>query len=352
MGIRVSIKNYNFIQLIFLFFAVSLSAQTNSSAENSAYWSLNGGINNSFIDVNGASFGLIAEPRFDLPYNLMIGSKNGINFSTDKIVSLETQIYLRWNFLRLPFAEQEPKRSLDFFIQGGAGFIGALNGPEYLYDHNNIIHSRSSLLGDFTVGLTIPLPSMWQIEPSFRVGYPFILGFAVTAGYKFPLTRETSREIVREVETIREVERVSQEVIVRTEYIEVVNRLMITQIEYILFAGDISAYNVNLDADARSLNDLVIKEVVKMLLENPDLRANIEGHANPVTGDPDEVQILFALSSNRAHEVARLLRERGVSEDQMVVVAFGAGKVLTTERALWNMNRRVEIILYQVERNQ
>ncbi|MCL2276936.1 MAG: OmpA family protein [Treponema sp.] len=351
MEIKVSIKKYNFALLLFSLLTAVLSAQTGSSSSNLSYWSLNAGVTNSFIDVNGSSFGLIAEPRFDLPYNLMIGSKNGINFSTDKIITLETQIYLRWNFLRVPSGSASPRRSLDFFIQGGAGFIGALNGPDYIPNHNNIIHSRSSLLGDFSLGLTIPLPSMWQIEPSFRGGYPFIWGFALTAGYKFPLGREITRETVREVETIREVER-AQEVIVRTEYIEVINRLMITQIEYILFAGDISAYNVNLDSDARSLNDLVINEVVKMLLDNPDLRANIEGHANPVTGDPDEVQILFALSSNRAHEVARLLRERGVSEEQMVVVAFGAGKVLTTDRLHWNMNRRVEIILYQTERNQ
>ena len=366
MKIKIVFGKLVLFILTFFLLINGLFAQTESSTRNLTYWSLNGGVHTSNILVDAFSFGLVVEPRFDLPWlNLMIGSKNGISVSTDKIISLEAQVYLRWNFLRFPAGNFG--RTLNVFVQGGVGFLGSLKGP---YDRFDVRDSRSSILGDLTLGVTIPFSSRWQIEPAVRGGFPFMFGAALTAGYRFPLTKETFHystaetvhetvrevetirevELVREVEVLREIETVRQEYITRTEYVDVINRLMIAQVEYILFAGDISRYNVNLDADARSLNDLVLNEVAKMLIENPDFRANIEGHANPVTGDPDEVQILFALSSNRAHEVARLLRERGVREDQLIVVAFGAGKVLATDRAHWNLNRRVELIIYQAER--
>jgi len=367
---KMIFKRKVFMLFSFFLFISGLYAQTESYTRDVSNWYLNGGVSMNDILVEGFSFGLVAEPRFELPwFNLMIGSKNGISLSTDRIIALEAQVYLRWNFLRFPAGNFG--RTLNVFVQGGAGFIGALKGP---YDRFDVRDSRSSILGDLTLGVTIPFSSRWHIEPAVRVGYPFMYGVAVTTGYRFPLKQETFNdtvketvhetvvetirdvetirevEVVREVEMLREIETVRQEYITRTEYVEVINRLMIAQVEYILFAGDISRYNVNLDADARSLNDLVLNEVAKMLIENPDFRANIEGHANPVTGDPDEVQILFALSSNRANEVARLLKERGVREEQLIVVAFGAGKVLATDRAHWNMNRRVELIIYQAER--
>ena len=62
----------------------------------------------------------------------------------------------------------------------------------------------------------------------------------------------------------------------------------------------------------------------------------------------EEIQFLSALSANRANEVARLLVERGVSEEQLIVVALGATRVMTRDRAIWNMNRRVELIVIQV----
>jgi outer membrane protein OmpA-like peptidoglycan-associated protein len=332
--------------------------------ENTKFWSLNGGLATSDILVDGASFGLVIEPRFDLfpNINLMIGSKNGINYSTDGIISLETQVYLRWNFWQPVIFGF----STDVFIQGGVGFLGALNGPDRPFD---VRDSRSSLLGDLTAGITIPLSSRWQIEPSFRFGYPFIIGFAVTAGLKFPFntTRiETRTETVIEtrfetrpevrVETITEagVETIIE---TRVEYVEVVRmppaeeiikRIMITQVEYIIFGADSFVFNQGIDADARALNELVIGQTARVLTGNPNLKIRIEGHANPVTHEITEIQELAILSENRANEVARLLRARGVREDQIIVVAYGGERAIASDRDHWNINRRVELIVIQV----
>ncbi|MCL2214348.1 MAG: hypothetical protein FWC06_03960, partial [Treponema sp.] len=289
MRIKAIYKRLVFFTITFLLLVNGIQAQTESNIRDLTYWYLNGGVSVNDILVDGFSLGLVLEPRFELPYNLMIGSKNGISISTDRIIALEAQLYLRWNFLRFPVGKAEPRRTLNIFVQGGVGFLGALKGP---YESFDVRDSRSSVLGDLTLGITIPLSSRWHIEPVVRGGFPFILGAAVTAGYRFPFKQEVIRhtatetvhetvrevesirevELIREVEVVREVETVRQEYITRTEYIDVINRLMIAQVEYILFAGDISRYNVNLDADARSLNDLVLNEVAKMLIENPDFR--------------------------------------------------------------------------------
>ncbi|MCL2720347.1 MAG: OmpA family protein [Treponema sp.] len=311
--------------LIFLNLINGLYAQTNIENEDISFWSLNGGIAIGDILVDGLSFGLVVEPRFDLFTNFFIGSKNGLNVSTDGVISLEAQVYLRWNFWRFDIFG----RTSDVFVQGGVGFLGALKGPG---DRNHITDSRSSLLCDITAGVTMPFASRWQIEPSIRVGYPFIFGFAVTAGRKFPL-RTTSKE---------------------TEYIEVVRisppeeirtRIVITQSGYILFGADSPVFNRGIDADARALNELVINHISKILVDNPEFKVRLEGHANPVTHETREVQELTVLSQRRAEEVARLLRARGVEEEQIIIVVHGGTMTLANDRDHWNMNRRVELII-------
>ena len=126
---------------------------------------------------------------------------------------------------------------------------------------------------------------------------------------------------------------------------------MISQVEYILFGPDISQFNVGLDADGRALNELIMNNIGQILKDNPDYRVRLEGHANPVFNNPEEIQVLAALSENRANEVARLLRERGVREEQIVIVYFGGNRILTSEQQRWNLNRRVEMIVIQGDVN-
>ncbi|MDR3020544.1 MAG: OmpA family protein [Treponema sp.] len=316
--------------LVFLVAVGGVFAQGSFPGERS-FISIDAGSGSSDVLVEGLSFGLFLDPKLSITPAFTIGSKNGLHFSTDEIIALETQIYFRWNFLRLGKSED----TVDIFVQGGGGFLGAFKGTD-------VLDSRSSLLGDVTAGVTIPLSSRWHIEPSIRGGYPFIFGAGITAGYKFPLTKKTIEHELEYVEVIRTL-----------PPNEIIKRIMITQVEYILFAPDSSRFNTGLDHDARALNELVIDHVSQILKENPDFRIRIEGHSNPVTNRPGESEELLALSSARANEVSRLLKEKGVGEGQIVIIAHGGARVVAaaSDHDHWNMNRRVELIMIQLDAN-
>jgi outer membrane protein OmpA-like peptidoglycan-associated protein len=130
---------------------------------------------------------------------------------------------------------------------------------------------------------------------------------------------------------------------------EIIKRIMITSVEYILFGPDIGKYNIGIDHDAQGLNELVLNATAQTLKENPNFRVRVEGNANPVTNDPNEPDVLMALGAERAHEVAGQLRARGVNEEQMIVVSFGGTRTVTHEHETWNRNRRVELIIIQLD---
>ena len=108
---------------------------------------------------------------------------------------------------------------------------------------------------------------------------------------------------------------------------------------------------MGIDRDAQGLNELVLGSIAKSLKENPDLRVRVEGHANPVTTDPNEADELMALSAMRANNVAEELRKRGISDEQMVIISFGGTRTVTSDHDIWNRNRRVELITIQVDTN-
>ena len=319
--------------LVFFTFTGLLYAQTelpDTQYQNTQYRSpflaFDLGAGASSVLVDGMSFNALFVPKLSLTPALMIGSKNLLHISTDNIIALESQGFLRWNFLRL--GPEEKKTNI--FVQGGVGFIGAFKGSD-------VRDSRSSLVFDGTIGVTIPLSSRWHIEPSFRGGYPFIYGADITVGYKFPLSRRETRREYIEVET--------QTFSVN----EIIRRIVITQVEYIIFAPDSSRFNIGIDHDAQALNELVINQTAQILRENPDFRVRLEGHANPVTHASGEIEELIALSTNRANETARQLRQRGVREEQIVVIGYGGARIVANDHDHWNMNRRVELIVIQID---
>ena len=309
----------------FLFLAGGLYAQTR--------FSIDAGLGSSFISEDGVSFGLFLEPKFGFTPAFMIGNKSAAHFSTDKIFSLETQCFVRWNFLRFGSLFN----TTNIFIQGGIGFIS-------LFHDIDLKESRATLLADATVGVTIPLGKNWHIEPSIRGGYPFMAGVTVLAGKSIPIRR---RLLGPGIETPPEVLR--KEVIEIIEFIpnELIRRFMVTQVEYVIFDSDNLSFNEGLDLDAQSLNTLVLDQTAKILLENPSFRVRIEGHANPVTNAPEEAQELIDISMQRSNEVARQLMEKGVQEEQIVVIGYGGARVIaaTEDHDHWNMNRRVELII-------
>ena len=307
-------------------------------AQEQRFWSLDFGLASNNILVDGVSFGFVLDPRIGLSPRFMLGNKNQINFSPEgdeiMIVSLETQAYLRWNFFR--FGDEKINT---VFLQGGVGLMVAYRGDD-------VQMTRGSVLCDVTLGINIPISDRWHIEPSVRAGYPFIMGASITAGKRFPI-RQQAMTRAEYIGIIRELPPV--EVIRELPPIEIIKRIIITQVEYVLFGPDIGVYNEGVDRDAMALNNLVIDAVANTLHENSSLVVRIEGHANPVTLEPGEIEELLELSEKRANEVARRLREKGVAEEQIVVAAFGGTRTLTGDHDHWNIKRRVELIVKQID---
>jgi len=330
--VSLRLKRIVLIVFIFLILAAGLYAQTTFPAGD--FWSLDAGAGMSDLLVKGQSFQLIIDPKLWLSPPLMVGSRIGVNYSIDEesrnIVAFEGQVYLRWNFLRLG---KNPEKKINIFLQGGLGLISAYRGR----DNNpfgDVTMTRGSIMADAALGATIPLTPRWHIEPAIRGGYPHIAGGGVTIGYKFPLPQKAKIEQVEIIKTLPPN--------------EIIKRIMISEVEFILFGPDIGKYNVGIDRDARGLNELVLNSIAKMLKENSGLRVRIEGHANPVTTDPHEADELMALSALRSSAVAEQLRERGISDEQMVVISYGGTRTVTSDHDIWNRNRRVELIVIQV----
>ena len=339
--------------LLFIFLTSGLFAQTLPSTDfpKGNFWTLDAGLGTGNIAVDGISFQLVIDPKLWLSPALMVGAKAGLNYSAENhteqnqnvlgnILTIEGQVYLRWNFLR--FGREN---TTNIFLQGGLGLIAAYRGEDQLLDLDAVTMTRGSVLADAALGITIPLSPRWHIEVLGRGGYPHIWGASVTAGYKFPLPeRTTSRAEYR----------------TRTEYAEVIRSIppneiikviKISAIEFILFGPDIGRYNIGIDRDAQQLNELVLKYTADTLIENPDYRVRIEGHANPFTINISEADDLMALSNMRANTIADLLRERGVRDEQIVIVGFGGTRTATSEWDVRNRNRRVELMIIQVDMN-
>jgi len=324
------------VLLLLLAFTRGLWAQTRFP--NGDYWSLDAGFGMTDILVNGKSGQFILDPKLWLSPALMVGSKIGVNYSTDKILTFEGQAYLRWNFLHLGV----PDKTTNLFIQGGMGMLSAYRGTTSPV--SDVTQTRGSLLFDAAAGVTIPLAPRWQMESSIRGGYPHIAGFSLTAGYKFPLPQKTAYGQLPAVSEYRDT-------ITTLPPRMIIERIRIVAVEFILFGPDIGRYNTGIDRDAQGLNELVINHTAQMLGENRDLQVRIEGHANPVTTDPDEAEELMNLSMMRAKTVAEQLKAKGVGDDRIVITAFGGTRTLTDSQDIWNRNRRVELILMNVETN-
>jgi hypothetical protein len=314
-----------------------LFAQTEFPAGN--YWSLDAGLGISNTLVRGQSFQFIIDPKLWLSPPLMVGSKVGINYSVEtdnpqialgNILTFEGQVYLRWNFLRLG---NDPDKKTNIFVQGGLGLLSAYRGTEGKM-LTSVTETRGSVLADAALGVTIPLTSRWHIEPSIRGGYPHIWGVSLTAGYKFPLPSAEFRETI-----------------ITLPSNETVRQLNISAIEFVIFGPDIGSYNIGIDSDAQQLNELILNGTAQLLKDNPDYRVRIEGHANPYTINRSEAEDLMALSTMRSNIVAQQLRDRGVSDSQMIIIAFGGTRNATNEWDVRNRNRRVELMLFQFDGN-
>jgi outer membrane protein OmpA-like peptidoglycan-associated protein len=329
-----------FLQMTFLTLlgAGGLYAQMEFPAGD--FWALDAGLGMSGILVTGQSYQLVIDPKLWLSPALMVGAKVGINYSaeedTSNILTFDGQVYLRWNFLRLG---ADVDKKVNIFAQVGVGMLSAYRGwGSEVFD--DVTRTRGSLLADGAIGVTIPLTSRWHIEALGRGGYPHLFGASLTVGYKFPLPEKIKYQ-KEQVEVIKTI-----------EPSEIIKVIKITSIEFILFGPDIGNYNIGIDRDAQQLNELVLNQIAKDLTENPDFRVRLEGHANPYTINHSEAEDLMALSAMRANTVAGQLRQRGVSDDQIVIVTYGGTRTATSEWDIRNRNRRVELIVIQIDLDQ
>ncbi|MCL2758646.1 MAG: OmpA family protein [Treponema sp.] len=331
-------KKTIFILLMFILIVCGAYAQTINDFPAGDFWSLDSGLGMSDFVVSGTSFQTIIDPKLWLSPKLMIGSKLGINLSTEEdnrhIMAFEGQVYMRWNFLRLG-KELNP---WNIFIQGGMGLISAYRGTSE-NPFNDVTMTRGSLLFETSTGLTIPLTTRWHIEAMIRGGYPFIVGASLTAGYKFPLPQKVITN--RLTEYVDVIKNIPPE--------EIIKRVMISSVEFILFGPDIGIYNIGIDRDAQQLNEMVLDYTAQTLKGNPNYRVRIEGHANPYTINHSEIEELKILSATRANVVATELKDRGVEENQIVMISFGGTRTATNEWDIRNRNRRVEMIITQVD---
>jgi len=378
--ILTNLKRHIILPLALIMLSGGLYAQTEIPSED--YWSLDAGVGMTDILIKGLSYQLLVDPKISISSPLMVGTRMEINYSTDKIFSLDNQIYLRWNFLRLGY----PEKPVNIFIQSGVGLLVAYRGGENgLF--NDATKSRGSFLVDAAAGVTLPLSSDWHIEPSIRIGYPHIAGISVTIGRKIPFRAEQNKyscekyssaaePVISEPNTEQsnvniESDKKKNEPILNdvvnaesvtlgsdTEQSNVnidsnnrkLNGLIFSDIAYaesVMFGADIEQYNVNVDSDTRKRNESVLNEIVKMLKKNPNYRVRIEGHANPFVSNPSKANGLIAFSKRRADTIAEQLRARGVDEKQMLVIAFGGTRPISGNKNRTEMNRRVELIVFK-----
>lgn len=91
--------------------------------------------------------------------------------------------------------------------------------------------------------------------------------------------------------------------------------------------------------EARS--NAALNTIVKILKENPDYTASIEGHTDN-TGNPDRNK---ALSEARARAVAAYLKAKGIEESRLTAIGYGQEvEIASNETAAGRaQNRRVEI---------
>ena len=333
------LKKHGLLLLILVIFTGGLYAQTGFPAGD--FWSLDAGFGMGGMMVDGTAFQLFIDPKLWLTPPLMIGVKTGISYSTehDHIFTLEGQAYLRWNFLSLG---SNPERLTSIFIQGGLGLLASYRGSQGSTNpFDDVTRTRGSVLADAAAGVTIPLTPRWHIEPLVRGGYPHMWGVSLTAGYKFPMRHRTKYEEFTGTEYV--------EIIRTIPAAEIVRNVLISEVEYILFGADTGIYNAVIDRDAQQLNELVLNEIAHILHDNPNCVVRIEGHANPITASPAETEVLMTLSAARANAVAEQLKARGVNEEQIITIALGGTRNATSDWDARNRNRRVELIIVQVD---
>jgi peptidoglycan-associated lipoprotein len=86
----------------------------------------------------------------------------------------------------------------------------------------------------------------------------------------------------------------------------------------------------------------VITAHAQYLVANPGQRITLEGNAD----ERGSREYNIALGEQRAKSVANMMKLKGVSESQLVIVSYGEEKPVAfgNDEAAWEQNRRVELV--------
>lgn len=99
-------------------------------------------------------------------------------------------------------------------------------------------------------------------------------------------------------------------------------------------------FNVNED---QILDTKILQRNTRWIKSNPDKVIILEGHCD----ERGSREFNLELGDRRARSVMRALLEKGVSEDQLIVVSYGKDRPLITKRSEegWAKNRRVDFVI-------
>jgi outer membrane protein OmpA-like peptidoglycan-associated protein len=138
--------------------------------------------------------------------------------------------------------------------------------------------------------------------------------------------------------------------------------ILIADIEYIIFSGDATVYNVNsptlggtnLTVQEKATNDDIIN-VMAEALKSKDYMLILHGHANPVTGTAAEAVQLAQISLDRANSVSDRLKSLYTGDEpldnRITTKGYGGLRNVSTtgSSAYSSLNRRVEAILFMID---
>ncbi|MCL2212138.1 MAG: OmpA family protein, partial [Treponema sp.] len=241
----------------------------------------------------------------------------------DTVGAFEAAAFFRYYF---PFK----KRGL--FAQAEAGLA-------LLFEYG---YTFTAFTGGLRAGWRFNIKDRFYIEPSARLGYPYVWGAGVMVGINFNIKTKPKEE--KKEEQVLE----SSNGIVIIKESENLTRI---QVSSIIFRSDNADFD-GLSAEILQNNFVTLGRMAQILNMYSGYKVLVEGHANPTTPDKSaarerEQAILQRLSEQRALRIVEELVKLGVDRSRLTYV--GAG--VTNLAAPWNdaennwKNRRVEFIL-------
>ncbi len=93
--------------------------------------------------------------------------------------------------------------------------------------------------------------------------------------------------------------------------------------------------------DVSGDDKLALYAHAKKLLQNPEMRIRLDGH----TDERGSRSYNIGLGERRANAAAKILRFKGVPENQIAIVSYGKEKpvALGADENSWSLNRRAEL---------